>query len=113
MKIAIKITNQTFPLIALMLTCVVIGSIAGTPASKELKDYLINLPFAMPEISEPKFPANRVSIVEFGAVADGRTMNTKAFTDAIRACAIAGGGTVEVPPGTWLTGPIKFENNTK
>ena len=111
MKIAIKITNQTFPLIALMLTCVVIGSIAGTPASKELKDYLINLPFAMPEISEPKFPANRVSIVEFGAVADGRTINTKAFTDAIHACAIAGGGTVEVPPGTWLTGPIKFENN--
>jgi DNA sulfur modification protein DndE len=44
-------------------------------------------------------------------VADGFTLNTKAFADAIAACVKAGGGTVLVPPGTWLTGPIKLESN--
>jgi polygalacturonase len=78
---------------------------------KQLKDYLVNLPFTMPEIKEPQFPVNIVSIVEFGAVADGYTLNTKAFADAIAACVKAGGGTVLVPPGTWLTGPIKIESN--
>jgi DNA sulfur modification protein DndE len=65
----------------------------------------------MPEIRVPSFPDIRVSIVDYGAVADGHTMNNKAFADAITACAKLGGGTVEVPPGSWLTGPIKIESN--
>ncbi len=78
---------------------------------KQLKDYLSNLPFTMPEMVEPQFPPRSVSIVEFGAVADGHTLNTKAFADAIGACAKVGGGTVVVPAGTWLTGPIRLESN--
>ncbi|MGD1045969.1 MAG: glycoside hydrolase family 28 protein [Bacteroidota bacterium] len=78
---------------------------------KQLKDYLSNLPFSMPEMVEPQFPPHSVSIVEFGAIPDGYTMNTKAFADAIAACAKAGGGTVVVPAGTWLTGPIRLESN--
>ncbi|MDI6804489.1 MAG: glycoside hydrolase family 28 protein [Bacteroidota bacterium] len=62
-------------------------------------------------MSEPVFPNHRVSIIEHGAIADGRTLNTKAFADAINACVKSGGGTVVVPPGTWLTGPIKLESN--
>ena len=38
-------------------------------------------------------------------------MNTRAFANAIRACSQAGGGTVVVPPGAWLTGPIRLEDN--
>ncbi len=87
----------------------VMRSVAGD--QKQLKDFLSNLPFAMPEMVEPLFPLRSVSIVEFGAVPDGYTMNTKAFADAISACAIGGGGTVVVPAGTWLTGPIKLESN--
>jgi polygalacturonase len=52
-----------------------------------------------------------VSIVDHGAVGDGHTMNTKAFANAIQACAQAGGGKVAVPAGVWLTGPIKLESN--
>jgi DNA sulfur modification protein DndE len=78
---------------------------------KQLKEVLSNLPFAMPEISEPQFPPFRVSIVDYGALPDGYTMNTKAFADAIAACVKAGGGTVLVPPGTWLTGPLRLESN--
>jgi polygalacturonase len=97
--------NIVITFIFLFTTSVIAGD------QKQLKDYISHLPFTMPEIVEPQFPLHRVSIVEFGAIPDGHTMNTKAFTDAIAACANAGGGTVVVPPGTWLTGPIRLENN--
>jgi polygalacturonase len=86
---------------------------AQTPSAsdQEIKAYTSNLPFAMPEVRAPVFSANRVSIEEFGAVPDGETMNTKAINEAIRACAKKGGGTVIVPAGMWLTGPIEFESN--
>ncbi len=94
--------------------------ISGGPASngrqafssdQELRAYTANLPFSMPEIRLPRIPASRVSITDFGAVADGHTMNTKAINDAIRACAKQGGGTVVIPPGVWLAGPIELGNN--
>ena len=62
---------------------------------------------------EPAFPDRRVVITSFGAVGDGLAMNTEAFAGAIRACAAAGGGTVDVPPGLWLTGPIRMESNIR
>ncbi|MGD0339894.1 MAG: glycoside hydrolase family 28 protein [Bacteroidota bacterium] len=86
-----------------------LSAVAG--GQKQLKDYLTNLPFPMQEIREPQFPELIVSIVDYGAIADGHTLNTRAFNDAITACAKAGGGTVVVPSGTWITGPIKIESN--
>jgi polygalacturonase len=80
-------------------------------SDQEIKAYTANLPFSMPEVQAPVFPANRVSIVDFGAVPDGETMNTKAINEAIQACAKKGGGTVVIPAGMWLTGPIEFDNN--
>jgi polygalacturonase len=77
----------------------------------EVKQHCANLPFAMPAIGVPSFPDRRVSVAEHGAVPDGHTLNTKAFAEAIESCAKAGGGTVVVPRGTWLTGPIKLESN--
>lgn len=87
---------------------------AQTPSSvieKEVQAYTANLPFTMPVVKVPEFPDHRVNIKDYGAVADGRTMNTKAFADAIKDCVAKGGGVVVVPPGTWLTGPIKLESN--
>jgi len=63
--------------------------------------------------SEPVFPDRSVSIASFGAVGDGVAKNTEAFAGAIRACAAAGGGTVDVPRGLWLTGPIRLESNIR
>lgn len=48
----------------------------------------------------------------FGAVPDGRSNNAAAFQRALDTCAAAGGGTVCVAPGTWLTGPLRLGNNT-
>ena len=48
----------------------------------------------------------RFVISDFGAVADGQTVNTKAIQSAIDKCAAAGGGVVVVPKGTFLSGAI-------
>lgn len=70
-----------------------------------------NLPFKMPVIQHPVFPSNKVSITDFGGVADGITLNTEAFAKAIDALSKKGGGTLFVPSGVWYTGPIVFKSN--
>ena len=49
---------------------------------------------------------NQKSIAGFGAVADGATINTQAIQAAIDAQAAAGGGTVVVPPGVFVSGAL-------
>lgn len=48
----------------------------------------------------------RHSVSEFGAVADGKTINTEAIQKAIDQTAGEGGGIVEIPAGTWRSGSI-------
>ncbi len=69
------------------------------------------LPFHMPVVQKPVFPQLKVSITEYGAVADGVTLNTEAINKAISEVAAKGGGTVHVPSGIWFTGPIVFQSN--
>lgn len=77
----------------------------------ELEEYLKNLPIKLPRIILPEFKNNVVNIKDFGAIGDGKFLNTLAFKSAIEHCASLGGGTVVVPAGVWLTGPIKLESN--
>ena len=46
-----------------------------------------------------------------GAKADGVTKDTKAIQAAIDDCASAGGGTVRLNGGTFLTGPVVLKSN--
>ena len=50
-----------------------------------------------------------VLIADFGAIGDGKTRNTRAIQAAIDRCAAAGGGTIVVPAGTFLTGSVFFK----
>ena len=52
-----------------------------------------------------KAPA-RFVITDFGAIADAKTVNTKAIQSAIDKCAASGGGVVVVPKGTFVSGAI-------
>ncbi|MCC3154810.1 glycosyl hydrolase family 28 protein [Hymenobacter sp. BT770] len=66
--------------------------------------------FDLPVVLEPMFKKDTFNIAKYGAVADGQTLNTEAFRKAVDACAV-NGGTVLVPRGLWLTGPIVLKNN--
>jgi polygalacturonase len=68
-------------------------------------------PFPMPQPTRPVIPPGAFDIRNFGALADGKTKATSAFRQAIAKASAAGGGTVLVPPGTWLTGPIHLASN--
>ena len=50
-------------------------------------------------------------VTTYGAKGDGKTENRAAINKAINAASAAGGGTVEFPPGTWLTGSIRLRSN--
>ena len=51
-------------------------------------------------------PLKCLSIADSGAVADGKTLNTKAIQEAIDLLATGGGGTLVVPKGIFLTASI-------
>ena len=50
------------------------------------------------------------SILDYGAVPDGKTMNTKSIQRAIDAVFAAGGGLVYAPQGTFLTGGLELKS---
>jgi hypothetical protein len=55
--------------------------------------------------------AKTVNILDFGAVSGGKDINTAVFQRAIDACANAGGGTVIVPAGEYLSGIFVLKSN--
>ncbi len=58
---------------------------------------------ALPVIPDAKF-----SLADFGAVGDGKTLNTEAFKKAVAAVDKAGGGHLTVPAGTYKTLPFSL-----
>ncbi len=56
----------------------------------------------------PVIPARTFSLTDFGAVGDGKTLNTAAFKAAVAAVEKAGGGKLLVPVGVFVTGPFEL-----
>jgi polygalacturonase len=67
---------------------------------------------APPKVQNPRVPDTTIRLSEFG-VGDGKVLNTEAFEKAFSALAQKGGGRMIVPPGIWLTGPIKLRSKTE
>src|SRR6202046_2408780 len=53
---------------------------------------------------------NIFDIRTFGAIGDGKTVDSPAINKAIEAAAAAGGGTVLFPAGTWLSFSIRLKS---
>ncbi len=110
-----KFKSRSVLLAALLFTMTSRVLAFGTGGNGDLKAEVqkltSNLPFRMPEIRLPEFPDRVFNIEGYGAIGDGQTMNTDAFRKTMEACSNAGGGTVLVPPGLWLTGPIELKSN--
>jgi polygalacturonase len=51
------------------------------------------------------------NIKDFGAIADGKSLNTASIQRAIDHCTMAGGGEVLVPAGVFVTGTLQLKSN--
>lgn len=71
----------------------------------EIREYQLPLTY------EPYFRKDTFNIIRYGAKPDGATLNTAAITQAIDQAHAAGGGTVLIPAGVWLSGPLKLKSN--
>ncbi len=60
---------------------------------------------------QPKVTENQFNIVDYGAKGDSITLNTTAIQKTIDVCADAGGGTVLIPGGKFLTGTLRLRSN--
>ena len=83
----------------------------GAHAANPYKKFTERLPFAMSEVKAPKIPNRQLLLTDFGAIGNGQTLCTDAFSQAIEALSAKGGGRLVVPRGVWLTGPIVLKSN--
>ena len=83
------------------------------PLAKYLapSDFKEKFAFELPKIYKPHFKRDTFNILNYGAVADGLTLNSAAINKTIEACAKNGGGTIVVPRGSFVTGPIIMKSN--
>jgi polygalacturonase len=101
---------------SIIIPLIVLAAIAFSSAAlseKSAGDYAFlyrNLSFQMPKVKQPVIPARSVNIKDFGAKSGGIASNTKAIAAAINAIVKKGGGTVIIPEGLWLTGPIVIKS---
>ncbi len=61
----------------------------------------------------PSIPSGVFKITDYGAVSDGVITNTVAIQRTADAAIAAGGGTVEIPAGVYLSGPITLGSRIK
>src|SRR5687767_8163473 len=59
----------------------------------------------------PAAPRVDIDITRYGAVGDGKVLNTTAIQKAIDDCHQQGGGKVIFPAGTWLSGTIVIKDH--
>jgi polygalacturonase len=91
---------------------ILVASCATHKSGKDsTADAWARVPGILKNIVPPQFPSREFVVTRYGAVGDGTSDSSEAFQKAISECSSAGGGSVVVPPGTFLTGPIHLKNN--
>src|SRR5689334_15538837 len=80
-----------------VLTVVLAGAVPGRMAAR-------SLPL-------PSIPRATFNVTNYGAVGDGKTLNTAGLQKTIDAAAAAGGGTVLIPAGKFVTGPLMLASS--
>ena len=86
-----------------------VSPLHALPSSVTHEEISVKAPFPMPAIKVPVFPKTEFPITKFGAKEGDDS--SEAIRKAIAACHEAGGGSVVIPEGKWLTGKIHFKSN--
>ncbi len=105
---AYKLTHNIMNLKKILLFAIPLSLLIGSGCDRKPSG---DVPDNRLEVKRPVFPRKEFKITDFGAVADGVTLNTGAIDQAILTCSEAGGGMVTIPEGLWLTGPIELRSN--
>ncbi len=92
-----------------------IGAMACSSDGGAPAPIVVSTPFGAPNneltLTLPTIPCSVFKITDYGATTGGTVKNTDAFAQAVAAATAAGGGVVDVPAGSWLTGPIHLASN--
>ncbi len=80
--------------------------------ASEIQNLISDAPFGI-QVSLPSIPNRQFSVLDFGAVNDGSSLTTDAIQKAIDEANLQGGGTVIIPDGVYLTGPIVLKSNVR
>lgn len=99
----IKHSKLLFPLVYLLICCPNILA--------QYSSCYKSIPFKATQPKLPVIPDTRVSLLDFGGIPDGSTLNTDAFSRALDHLEKIGGGHLDVTEGIWLTGPVKLRSN--
>lgn len=67
--------------------------------------------FSRYPVAPPTIEENNLNILQFGAIGDGKFLNTTALQKAIDTCSRKGGGKLTVPAGNFLTGTFHLKSN--
>jgi len=97
---------------ALMLASCDVSSQYQTTTQKHVKEICKQAPFKM-SITVPKFPGMVYNVLDYGADPTGNVLSHEAIQQAIDLCTQAGGGTVLIPAGVYVTGPIELKSNVR
>ena len=94
-----------------LLTCALLSLAGSTTTLAQDANPWTTMKQITKAIPQTKFTKASFNILNYGAIADGTTLNTEAIRKAIVDCNKKGGGKVIVPKGKFLTGAIHLENN--
>lgn len=101
--------NRIFLLLAVLVITLSCGK-KPVPVGQQIVK--VEAPFEMPAIVYPDFTAcPKFPITDFGAVQGDQQKTSEAIAKAIDAANTAGGGSVIIPEGEWLTGQLHFKSN--
>ena len=101
----------------LLLVAAVLGACNSpkyqTTTQRDIDQLTKSACFEMPKVPIPAFPNRTYNVADFGADPPGIMLSTEAIQLAIDDCNANGGGTVIIPEGIYMTGPISLKSNVR
>lgn len=107
--------KKTIPVILLSLVCISCyhSSDYQYITQQQVNDLVNASSLDIPCISLPTIPDKTFNVLDYGAKNDGSELSTVAIQNTIDMARKSGGGTVLIPAGVYLTGPIVLRSNVR